>query len=109
MHCGTFPLSDHARPRRPAGYPRARSWRWEPAVVQLEFTWMAQFADAWPDAKTILVEHDITFDLQEQLLRRSTETGAARWELERQAAKWRAFETEAWGKVDCVVTMSAKD
>jgi glycosyltransferase involved in cell wall biosynthesis len=83
--------------------------RWKPAVVQLEYTWMAQFAEAWPSARTVLVEHDITFDLQQQLLRSSTETGAARWELERQAAKWRAFETEAWRKVDCVVTMSAKD
>jgi GT2 family glycosyltransferase/glycosyltransferase involved in cell wall biosynthesis len=85
------------------------AYRWKPAVVQLEFTWMAQFADAWPNAKTILVEHDITFELQEQLLRSSTETGAARWELERQAAKWRAFETDAWREVDCVVTMSEKD
>jgi glycosyltransferase involved in cell wall biosynthesis len=83
--------------------------RWKPAVVQLEFTWMAQFADAWQGAKTILVEHDITFDLQEQLVRSSTERGAARWELEQQAAKWRTFETEAWRKVDCVVTMSARD
>ncbi|MDQ1468960.1 MAG: hypothetical protein QOJ99_440 [Bryobacterales bacterium] len=83
--------------------------RWKPAVVQLEFTWMAQFAGAWPSARTILVEHDITFDLQEQLLLSSNETGAARWELEQQAAKWRAFETEAWRKVDCVVTLSAKD
>jgi GT2 family glycosyltransferase/glycosyltransferase involved in cell wall biosynthesis len=83
--------------------------RWKPAVLQLEFTWMAQFADACPGARTILVEHDITFDLQEQLLRSSTETGAARWELERQAGKWRSFETRAWRAVDCVVTMSAKD
>ena len=29
---------------------------------------MAQYADACSPAKTILVEHDITFDLQQQLL-----------------------------------------
>jgi GT2 family glycosyltransferase/glycosyltransferase involved in cell wall biosynthesis len=83
--------------------------QWSPEVVQLEFTQMAQYADACARAKTILVEHDITFDLQQQLLATTTETGAARLELERQLTRWRAFETEAWGKVDCVVTMSSKD
>jgi GT2 family glycosyltransferase/glycosyltransferase involved in cell wall biosynthesis len=88
--------------------------RWKPEVVQLEFTWMAQYAGVWPAAKNILVEHDITFDLQEQLLAGSTETGAAgvlsnHWELEQQARKWRSFETRAWSDVDCVVAMSAKD
>ena len=80
--------------------------RWKPAVVQLEFTWMAQFAGEHQAAKTILVEHDITFDLQEQLLGTG---GLADRELEKQAAKWRNFETNAWRRVDCVVTMSAKD
>ncbi len=83
--------------------------RWRPAVVQLEFTQMAQYADACRPARTILVEHDITFDLQRQFLATSTETGAARWELERQFEKWQAFETDAWRRVDCVVTMSGKD
>ena len=42
--------------------------KWRPELVQLEFTQMAQYAgDCYP-AKTILVEHDITFDLQQQLL-----------------------------------------
>ena len=35
--------------------------------------------------------------------------GLADRELEKQAAKWRNFETNAWRRVDCVVTMSAKD
>ncbi|MGD1070651.1 MAG: glycosyltransferase [Bryobacteraceae bacterium] len=76
--------------------------RWKPALVQLEFTWMAQYAGY---AKTILVEHDITFDLQRQLLARDP----ANWELKQQLEKWKRFETEAWSKVDGVVTMSAKD
>lgn len=82
--------------------------RWKPDAVQLEFTWMAQYADACPTAKTILVEHDITFDLQRQLLA-TTMDPAARLELEKQLAKWESFETTAWKAVDCVVTMSAKD
>ena len=83
--------------------------RWRPAAVQLEFTWMAQYAGAYPKAKNILVEHDITFDLQEQLLAASTDNGAARLELEKQSQKWRAFESRAWTTVDAVVTMSARD
>jgi glycosyltransferase involved in cell wall biosynthesis len=83
--------------------------QWQPALVQLEFTQMAQYAADCHPAKTILVEHDITFDLQQQLLAASTETGAARWEMEQQLGKWRDFETAAWKTVDCVVAMSGKD
>ncbi len=83
--------------------------RWRPLVVQLEFTQMAQYADDCRPAKTILVEHDITFDLQQQLLETMSKTGAARWEMERQLTRWKSFETAAWKSVDCVVTMSAKD
>jgi glycosyltransferase involved in cell wall biosynthesis len=83
--------------------------KWRPAVVQLEFTQMAQYAIDCNPAKTILVEHDITFDLQQQLLSTGAQSGAARWELERQLDKWRDFETAAWSSVDCVVAMSVKD
>jgi GT2 family glycosyltransferase/glycosyltransferase involved in cell wall biosynthesis len=83
--------------------------RWKPVAIQLEFTWMAQYAGACPGARSILVEHDITFDLQQQLLETNSDTGNARWELERQLEKWRRFETAAWREVDCVVAMSAKD
>jgi len=70
---------------------------------------MAQYADDCQPAGTILVEHDITFDLQQQLLATTAETDAARWELEKQLEKWKAFEMEAWKTVDCVVVMSPKD
>lgn len=79
--------------------------QWHPIAVQLEFTQMAQYAEACRPARTILVEHDITFDLQEQLLARDP----GNWELMQQLAKWREFETAAWCQVDCVVTMSSKD
>ena len=83
--------------------------RWRAAIVQLEFTWMAQYAGAYPAAKTILVEHDITFDLKEQLLNSTRESGAALLEMRQQLDKWRRFETDAWSKVDRVVVMSDKD
>jgi GT2 family glycosyltransferase len=83
--------------------------RWQPDLAQLEFTQMAQYAASCKPARTILVEHDITFDLQQQLLATTSETGASRLELEKQLRKWKEFETAAWKTVDCVVAMSPKD
>lgn len=78
--------------------------KWRPAIAQLEFTQIAQYAADCAPARTILVEHDITFDLYQQLLALN-ETGPLRREVE----LWRSFEMAAWSKVDRVVTMSEKD
>jgi len=78
--------------------------KWNPGVVQLEFTQMAQYAPDCAPAKTILVEHDVTLDLYQQLLKQGDD-----WELQRQLDRWIPFETEAWRGVDRVVTMSEKD
>ena len=78
--------------------------KWSPQVAQLEFTQMAQYAPDCAPAPTVLVEHDITFDLYEQLLALNDD-----WELRRQLDRWRRFETSAWKQVDCVVAMSGKD
>jgi glycosyltransferase involved in cell wall biosynthesis len=50
------------------------------------------------------VEHDITFDLAQQLLKLN-DTPDMRSEL----ARWRTFESEAWRGVGHVVVMSGKD
>ena len=47
-----------------------------PAVAQLEFTQLAQYAADCAPARTILVEHDVTFDLYEQLLAHRRPTGS---------------------------------
>ncbi len=78
--------------------------KWNPAIAQLEFTPMAQYSAACRPARTILVEHDITFDLHEQLVK-----GNPSWEAKQQLEKWRNFERAAWPQVDRVVTMSGKD
>jgi len=78
--------------------------KWEPAVAQLEFTQMAQYAADCAPARTVLVEHDITLDLYQQLLAQAEE-----WETRRQWENWVRFEISAWQDVDCVVTMSEKD
>ena len=78
--------------------------KWRPAIAQLEFTQMAQYAADCAPARTILVEHDITFDLYQQLRQTNDD-----WDLRRQLKLWRRFETAAWRKMACVVTMSEKD
>jgi glycosyltransferase involved in cell wall biosynthesis len=78
--------------------------KWRPAIAQLEFTQMAQYAADCAPARTILVEHDITFDLYQQLRQTSDD-----WDLRHQLKLWRRFETAAWRKMACVVTMSEKD
>ena len=78
--------------------------KWRPVIAQFEFTQMAQYAPDCRPAKTILVEHDITFDLWRQM----TETSGD-WETRRQFARWRDYEPRAWVEVDRVVTMSGQD
>jgi glycosyltransferase involved in cell wall biosynthesis len=78
--------------------------KWRPAIAQLEFTQMAQYAADCAPARPILVEHDITFDLYQQLRQTSDD-----WDLRHQLKLWRRFETAAWREMACVVTMSEKD
>jgi glycosyltransferase involved in cell wall biosynthesis len=78
--------------------------KWRPAIAQLEFTQMAQYAADCAPARPILVEHDITFDLYQQLRQVSDD-----WDLRHQLKLWRRFETAAWREMACVVTMSEKD
>ena len=82
--------------------------KWRPGVVQLEFTQMAVYAEdcatAAGRARTILVEHDITYDLYAQMLAQGED-----WETRREYERWVNFERDAWKRVDRVVVMSEKD
>jgi glycosyltransferase involved in cell wall biosynthesis len=78
--------------------------KWRPAIAQLEFTQMAQYAADCAPARPILVEHDITFDLYQQLRQASDD-----WDRRHQLKLWRRFETSSWREMACVVTMSEKD
>ena len=78
--------------------------KWRPSVAQLEFTQLAQYAADCAPARTILVEHDVTFDLFEQMLALQEN-----WEQRRELELWRGFERAAWAHVDRVVTMSERD
>ena len=78
--------------------------KWSPSLAQLEFTQMAQYAADCAPARTILVEHDITIDLYQQLLREQED-----WDVRQQLETWTRFERSAWRQVDTVVVMSEKD
>jgi polysaccharide biosynthesis protein PslH len=75
-----------------------------PQIAQLEFTQMAQYAKDCAPARTILVEHDITFDLYTQLLALGED-----WDVRQQLKLWKGFETAAWRNVDRVIVMSERD
>ena len=75
-----------------------------PAIAQLEFTQMAVYLDTVRKARTLLVEHDVTLDLYQQLLERNPNE-----DLRHQLVRWQQFETEAWRKAGAVVVMSERD
>lgn len=78
--------------------------KWHPSIAQLEFTQMAQYARDCAPAKTVLVEHDLTYDLYAQMLAQKED-----WETRRQYERWISFERGAWKQVDRVVVMSEQD
>jgi GT2 family glycosyltransferase/glycosyltransferase involved in cell wall biosynthesis len=86
------------------GALRLSARKWNAPLAQLEFTQMAQYADAVRPAKTLLVEHDITIDLYDQLAKQTRD-----YDTRDQLARWERFETQAWREVDCVIAMSRKD
>lgn len=73
-----------------------------PALWQFEFTQMAQYAKEF--APAVLVEHDVTIDLYEQLVAQGGDE-----EVRDQLARWRVFETRGWQDCAAVVAMSEKD
>jgi len=73
-------------------------------VVQLEYTQMAEYGDHTGAVPIVLVEHDLTFTLHEQLAR-TLGTASARREYE----LWRGFERSALQCSNAVWTMSERD
>jgi glycosyltransferase involved in cell wall biosynthesis len=109
---GSHLIQDRGRPEMVAQFDsavfrnalRESIRKWKPAAVQLEFTHMAQYARDCGGVPTLLVEHDVTFDLYRQMAAKDPD-----WDLRRQLKLWERFETAAWREVSCVVAMSPKD
>ena len=71
-------------------------------TLQVEYTQLAEYGAEY--GGDILVEHDVTFDLFQQIARRERTLSAA-WDVFR----WRRFETRALRQFPRVVVMSEKD
>ncbi|MBZ5617443.1 MAG: glycosyltransferase family 4 protein [Acidobacteriia bacterium] len=67
-------------------------------VLQVEYTQLAEYGG------DVLVEHDVTFDLFDQIARR--DPGISRWW---EALRWRRFERRQTRRYRRVVVMSGKD
>ncbi len=72
--------------------------------LQVEYTQLAEHGPAAGDGAAILVEHDVTCDLFQQIARRKRTLSAA-WDLYR----WRRFEMRQTRRYGQVVAMSKKD
>jgi glycosyltransferase involved in cell wall biosynthesis len=83
---------------------RSLSAEWEPDLLQVEYTHMADFRNAAPEVPAILVEHDLTFSLYRQLAERHG-AGAARREYHR----WLEYERRWLRAYDGVWTVSEED
>lgn len=109
---GSHRIDDRGRPEAVAQFDsavfrdalRESIHKWNPAAIQFEFTHMAQYARDCGRVPTILVEHDITFDLYRQLTEKDPD-----WDWRRQLRRWERFETAAWREVSRVVAVSPKD
>jgi glycosyltransferase involved in cell wall biosynthesis len=77
---------------------------WKPDVLQIEYTHMAEFGDCAPGVPSILVEHDVTFSLYQQLAETQQSTDA--W---REFERWRNFEHARLREFDGVWTVSDDD
>jgi glycosyltransferase involved in cell wall biosynthesis len=73
-------------------------------ILQLEYTQMAAYRETVPHLPAILVEHDITFSLYEQLAHRAKTPSA-----DRAYESWRKFESGRLQAFDMVWTMSESD
>jgi glycosyltransferase involved in cell wall biosynthesis len=77
---------------------------WNPDLLQVEFTHMAEFRDAAPETPAILVEHDLTYSLYGQLA-----DSEASEEARREYLRWLEFERRWLRSYDGVWTVSEED
>jgi polysaccharide biosynthesis protein PslH len=78
--------------------------RLQPDLLQIEFTHMAGYRDCAPQVPALLVEHDLSFKLYDQLAQ-TNPSSAAYEEYDR----WLDFERHWLASYDAVWTMSAQD
>ncbi len=80
----------------------------QPDLLQVEYTQMAGYRDALPATPAVLVEHDVTFSLHEQITaaaRPGPEQRRARAEFDR----WYRYESHWLGRYEAVAVMSEEE
>jgi glycosyltransferase involved in cell wall biosynthesis len=83
---------------------RSLSREWQPDLLQVEYTHMADFRDSAPEVPAILVEHDLTFSLYLQLAERQGTR-----EARREYRRWLDYERHWIRAYDGVWTVSEDD
>jgi glycosyltransferase involved in cell wall biosynthesis len=78
-------------------------------LVQLEYTQMAEYADHTGSVPVILVEHDLTFTLYEQLAKTQPGSASQKQAAQKQYELWNVFERAALQCSNAVWTMSDRD
>jgi glycosyltransferase involved in cell wall biosynthesis len=88
-----------------AGVIREYAATRKPDLLQMEYTQMAEYRGCAPEVPALLVEHDITYTLYEQLAAARPEDAGMREERDR----WHVFERRALETANAVWTMSRHD
>jgi len=87
---------------------REAAQHYRPDLLQVEYTQLAGYRAALPHIPAVLVEHDITFHLHEQLFRAASsppERRRAREEWDR----WRRYESQWLPQYEAVAVMSEQE
>ncbi|MBI3693514.1 MAG: glycosyltransferase family 4 protein [Acidobacteria bacterium] len=92
------------RSRAMAAAIREAAEEYQPDLLQIEYTQLAGYREALPQAKAVLVEHDVTFFLHEQLCR-SAPSARNKQECER----WHRYESHWLRQYDAVALMSEEE
>ena len=83
---------------------RDLSRRWNPDLLQVEYTHMAGLRDSVPEVPAILVEHDLTFSLYRQMAEHRPGEASGR-----EYQRWLEFERRWLQEYDGVWTVSEED
>jgi glycosyltransferase involved in cell wall biosynthesis len=77
---------------------------YRPDVLQIEYTQLAGYRDVLPGTPAVLVEHDVTFSLYEQIWR-TEQTARARTAFD----QWHRYESHWLTRYDAVAVMSGPE
>ncbi len=97
-----------ARSRAMTAAIRQAAAEYHPDLLQVEYTHMAGYREALPEMRAVLVEHDVTFSLHQQLVR-SARAGGEQRRARAEYDRWHRFESHWLGRYDAVAVMSEEE